>query len=189
GLASELYPPQPRGKRATLSAMSLVRKAPRGAIVVRAVAFGNPDGSVWGAGLGAGVPALVAAGSAEPVAVTIAWRADTPEWGLTGNRVSLTVSPMVPPSAEPAPQAGGVGSAGALPGHRNGRRRRDRLHRRANRAHAGAPGRVRLGPRLQRLGLGRRGGHPAGAALGVRSSSRAGTARGDRVWFRRPAGE
>jgi hypothetical protein len=90
--------------------MSLVRKAPRGAIVVRAVAFGNPDGSVWGAGLDAGVPALVAAGSAEPVAVTIAWSADTPEWGLTGDRVSLTVSPMVPPSAEPAPQADGDAS-------------------------------------------------------------------------------
>ena len=90
--------------------MSLVRKAPRSAIVVRAVAFGNPDGSVWGAGLDAGVPAVVAAGGAEPVAVTIAWNADSPEWGLSGDRVSLTVSPMLPPSPEPAPQADGDAS-------------------------------------------------------------------------------
>jgi hypothetical protein len=81
--------------------MSLVRKAPRSAIVVRAVAFGDPDGSVWGAGLDAGVPAVLAAGGAEPVATAIAWNADGPEWGLSGDRVSLTVSP----SSEPEPQA------------------------------------------------------------------------------------
>jgi hypothetical protein len=89
-------------KRATLSAMSLVRKSPHGAIVVRAVAFGNPDGSVWGAGLDAGVPALVAGDSAEPIAVAIAWNADSPEWALTGDRVSL----MVSPTSEPEHQAG-----------------------------------------------------------------------------------
>jgi hypothetical protein len=82
--------------------MSLVRKAPRGAIVVRAVAFGDPDGSVWGAGLDAGAPVMVAATGAEPVAVAIAWNADSPEWGLTGDRVSLTVSPI----PEPEHQAG-----------------------------------------------------------------------------------
>jgi hypothetical protein len=82
--------------------MSLVRKAPRSAIVVRAVAFGTPDGSVWGAGLDAGVPAVVATGGAEPVAVTLVWDADGPEWGLTGDRISLTVSP----TSEPQPPAG-----------------------------------------------------------------------------------
>ncbi len=79
--------------------MSLVRKAPRGAIVVRAVAFGTPDGSVWGAGLDAGVPAVVATGGAEPVAAAIAWDADGSEWGLSGDRVSLTVSPASEPAA------------------------------------------------------------------------------------------
>jgi hypothetical protein len=82
--------------------MSLVRKALRSAIVVRAVAFGNPDGSVWGAGLDAGVPAVVAAGGAEPVATAIAWDADGPEWGLSGDRVLLTVSP----TSEPEHRAG-----------------------------------------------------------------------------------
>jgi hypothetical protein len=82
--------------------MSLVRKAPRSAIVVRAVAFGTPDGSVWGAGLDAGVPAMVATGGAEPVAVALAWDADRPEWALSGDRISLTVSP----TAEPQPPAG-----------------------------------------------------------------------------------
>lgn len=81
--------------------MSLVRKAPRSAIVVRAVAFGNPDGSVWGAGLDAGAPALVAAAGAEPVAVTLAWNADGPEWDLSAERIALTVAPI----SEPAPPA------------------------------------------------------------------------------------
>jgi hypothetical protein len=91
--------------------MSLVRKALRSAIVVRAVAFGNPEGSIWGAGLDAGVPAVVAAGGGEPVGVAIAWNADTPEWGLRGERVSLTVSPVSEPEppasddASPAPDA------------------------------------------------------------------------------------
>jgi hypothetical protein len=81
--------------------MSLVRKAPRSAIVVRAVAFGSPDGSVWGAGLDAGVPALVATGGGEPVAVALAWDADSPEWGLSGDRISLTVSPTSEPQPPP----------------------------------------------------------------------------------------
>jgi hypothetical protein len=91
--------------------MSLVRKAPRSAIVVRAVAFGNPDGSVWGAALDAGVPAVVATGGAEPVAVALAWNADRPEWVLSGDRIALTASPISepPPPAEddepPAPVA------------------------------------------------------------------------------------
>ncbi len=82
--------------------MSLVRKAPRSAIVVRAVAFGNPDGLVWGAGLDAGVPAVIATGGGEPVAVELAWNADGPEWALSGERISLTVSP----TSEPQPPAG-----------------------------------------------------------------------------------
>jgi hypothetical protein len=82
--------------------MSLVRKASRSAIVVRALAFGTPDGSVWGAALDAGVPTLVAAGGAEPVAAAIVWNADSCEWGLSGERVSLTVSPAVSPAALPA---------------------------------------------------------------------------------------
>jgi hypothetical protein len=82
--------------------MSLVRKAPRSAIVVRALAFGNPDGSLWGAGLDAGVPAVIATGGAEPIAVALAWNADAPEWRLSGDRISLTVSP----TSEPEPPAG-----------------------------------------------------------------------------------
>ncbi|MFZ0388751.1 MAG: hypothetical protein WAL22_24010 [Solirubrobacteraceae bacterium] len=82
--------------------MSLVRKALRSAIVVRAVAFGNPDGSIWGAGLDAGAPVVVATGGAEPVATAIAWNADGPEWGLSGDRVALAVSPI----SEPEHQAG-----------------------------------------------------------------------------------
>jgi hypothetical protein len=77
--------------------MSLVRKASRGAIVVRAVAFGTLDGSVWGAGLDVGVPTLVAVGGAEPVAAAVAWHADRPEWKLSGDQVSLTVSPISEP--------------------------------------------------------------------------------------------
>ena len=75
-------------KRATLSAMSLVRKAPRSAIVVRAVAFGNPDGSVWGAGLDAGVPAVVASGGAEPVAVALGLERRQPGMGVERRRGS-----------------------------------------------------------------------------------------------------
>jgi hypothetical protein len=88
--------------------MSLVRKAPRSAIVVRAVAFGSPDGSVWGAGLDAGVPALVATGGGEPVAVALSWDAGSSEWGLRGDRISLTVSP----TSEPPPAADGESPAG-----------------------------------------------------------------------------
>jgi hypothetical protein len=86
--------------------MSLVRKASRGAIVVRAVAFGTPDGSVWGAGLDAGVPTVIAAGGAEPVATAVAWQADGSEWALSGDHVSLTVSPI----SEPEPEVGEDGS-------------------------------------------------------------------------------
>jgi hypothetical protein len=95
--------------------MSLVRKAPRSAIVVRAVAFGTPDGSVWGAGVDAGVPALVAGAGAEPVAATVDWNADSSEWGLSGERVSLTVSPAVLPAplAAAAPASPGVPAAAA----------------------------------------------------------------------------
>jgi hypothetical protein len=82
--------------------MSLVRKAPRSAIVVRAVAFGTPDGSVWGAGLDAGVPAMVATVGAEQVAIALAWNAERPEWALSGDRISVTVSP----TSEPQPPAG-----------------------------------------------------------------------------------
>jgi hypothetical protein len=91
--------------------MSLVRKALRSAIVVRAVAFGTPDGSVWGVGLDAGVPALVADGGAELVAAAITWNADGPDWGLSADRVSLTVSPAPEPEHQtgddvpPAPAA------------------------------------------------------------------------------------
>src|ERR1700753_812557 len=92
--------------------MSLVRKAPRSAIVVRAVAFGNPDGSVWGAGLDAGVPAVVATGVAGPVAVALAWNADGAEWELSGDRVALTVSPV----SEPQPPAPGDGPRGRAAG-------------------------------------------------------------------------
>jgi hypothetical protein len=82
--------------------MSLVRKAPRSAIVVRAVAFGSLDGSIWGAGLDAGVPAVVASGGAEPVAVALAWNVDSPAWELSGDRIALTASPI----CEPQPPAG-----------------------------------------------------------------------------------
>src|ERR1700722_6382909 len=91
--------------------MSLVRKALRSAIVVRAVAFGNPDGSVWGAGLDAGVPAVIASGGTDPVTVVLAWNVDSPEWDLTGDGIALTVSPVPepqPPAADdesPAPVA------------------------------------------------------------------------------------
>jgi hypothetical protein len=91
--------------------MSLVRKALRSAIVVRAVAFGNPDGSVWGAGLDAGVPAVIASGGADPVTVMLAWNVDSPEWDLSGDGIALTVSPASepqPPAADdesPAPAA------------------------------------------------------------------------------------
>ncbi len=73
--------------------MSLVRKAPRSAIVVRTVAFGSLDGSIWGAGLDAGVPAVVASGGAEPVAVALAWNVDSPAWELSGDGIALTASP------------------------------------------------------------------------------------------------
>jgi hypothetical protein len=89
--------------------MSLVRKALRSAIVVRAVAFGDPDGSVWGAGLDAGVPAVVATGGGEPVAVALAWNADGPKWGWSGDGISLTVSPVAepePPVADADPSRG-----------------------------------------------------------------------------------
>jgi hypothetical protein len=91
--------------------MSLVRKAPRSAIVVRVVAFGTPDGSIWGAGLDAGAPAVVAAGGAEPVAAAVAWSADSPEWGLSGDRVSLTVSP----ASEPEPPVGDDAASAPAP--------------------------------------------------------------------------
>jgi hypothetical protein len=89
--------------------MSLVRKALRSAIVVRAVAFGNPDGSVWGAGLDAGVPAVIASGETDPVTVVLAWNVDSPDWELSGDGIALTVSPVSkpqPPAADdesPAP--------------------------------------------------------------------------------------
>jgi hypothetical protein len=57
---------------------------------------------LWGAGLDAGVPALVAASGPAPVATAIAWNVDGPEWGLSGDRVALTVSPI----SEPEHQAG-----------------------------------------------------------------------------------
>jgi hypothetical protein len=80
--------------------MPLVRKAPRGAIVVRAVEFGDADGSVWAAGLDAGAPALIAGGGSEPVTAAIDWRVDGSDWILSGDRVSLTVTP------EPEPERG-----------------------------------------------------------------------------------
>jgi hypothetical protein len=87
--------------------MPLVRKAPRGAIVVRAVAFGDPDGSVWAAGLDAGAPALIAGGAAEPLTAAIDWRADGPDWVLSGGAVALTVTPV--PEPEPKPRRDGDG--------------------------------------------------------------------------------
>jgi hypothetical protein len=97
--------------------MSLVRKAPRSAIVVRAVAFGNPDGSVWGAGLDAGVPAVVATGVADPVAVALAWNADGAEWELSGDRVALTVSPVSEPqpAADDESPESAAGAAASVP--------------------------------------------------------------------------
>jgi hypothetical protein len=95
--------------------MSLVRKALRSAIVVRAVAFGTPDGSVWGAGLDAGVPAVVVAGGAAPVATAIAWSIDGPEWGLSGDRVALTVSPISEPEHQAGDDAGDDGHDHAPP--------------------------------------------------------------------------
>jgi hypothetical protein len=79
--------------------MPLLEKQPRDAVVVRALAFGHPDGSLWAAGLDAGAPALIAGGTAEPLAATVAWDADGSDWVLSGDAVALTVAPIGEPSA------------------------------------------------------------------------------------------
>jgi hypothetical protein len=89
--------------------MPLLGKAPRDAVVVRALAFGHPDGSLWAAGLDAGAPALIAGGAAEPLAAAVAWSGDGPDWELSGDGVSLTVSPI----DEPERGAEGSGNAAA----------------------------------------------------------------------------
>jgi hypothetical protein len=95
--------------------MPLVRKAPRGAIVVRAVAFGDADGSVWAAGLDAGAPALIAGGGAEPVTAAIDWRVDGPDWMLSGADVSLTVTPVPEPERRLDGEGDGDGSPPPAP--------------------------------------------------------------------------
>jgi hypothetical protein len=80
--------------------MPLLGKAPRDAVVVRALAFGRPDGSFWAAGLDAGAPALIA-GGAQPLAAAVTWDAEGEDWRLRGDAVSLTVSP----ADEPEPVA------------------------------------------------------------------------------------
>jgi hypothetical protein len=92
--------------------MPLLGKAPRDAVVVRALAFGDPDGSLWAAGLDAGAPGLIAGGSSGSLAVAVAWDDDGREWRLSGEGVTLTVSPMGEPkdSAEASGDAGADGS-------------------------------------------------------------------------------
>ena len=83
--------------------MPLLGKAPRSAAVVRALAFGHADGSLWAAGLDAGAPALtpalIAGGAIESLAAAVAWESDGPDWVLSGDGVALTVSPIDEPEA------------------------------------------------------------------------------------------
>lgn len=100
--------------------MPLVRKAPRGgAILVRALAFGTPDGSLWAAGVDAGGLALLAGAAGAPLRATVAWDADVqpdprgdgvaaPQWRLSGDGVELTAAAV----KQPAP-AGADGVDGA----------------------------------------------------------------------------
>lgn len=86
--------------------MPLLGKAPRDAVVVRALAFGRPDGSLWAGGLDAGAPALIV-GGAQSLAARVTWAAEGAEWRLSGDGVSLTVSP----GDEPEPVVDGSASA------------------------------------------------------------------------------
>src|ERR1700761_5383995 len=83
--------------------MPLLGNASKGAVTVRALAFGHPDGSLWAAGLDAGTPTLIAGGTAESVAVPVTWEAHAADWRLSGDGVTLTVSAVAEPEPpEPA---------------------------------------------------------------------------------------
>jgi hypothetical protein len=92
--------------------MPLLGKAPRDAVVVRALAFGRPDGSLWAAGLDAGAPALIAGGTPQPLAGPVEWEADGADWRLSGDGVSLTVVAIDEPERA-ADDAGDAGADGA----------------------------------------------------------------------------
>ena len=79
--------------------MSLVRKAPREAIVVSAVAFGRPDGSLWAMALDAGVPTLLGGGASGPFSTAVAWDVAGADWTLRADGVSLTVTPAQAPES------------------------------------------------------------------------------------------
>jgi hypothetical protein len=79
--------------------MPLLGKAPRDAVVVRALAFGHRDGSLWAAGLDAGAPALIAGGDAGSLAAPVTWEGDGSDWVLSGDGVALTVSAIAEPEA------------------------------------------------------------------------------------------
>jgi hypothetical protein len=72
-------------------------------VTVRALAFGNPDGSLWAAGLDAGAPALIAGGATDPFASAVEWTVDGAEWTLRAEGVRLTVVPTPEPEREPVP--------------------------------------------------------------------------------------
>ena len=77
---------------------------------VRALAFGTPDGSLWGAACEQGTAVLALGGSAgeRPVAVAdgLRWSLrDDGEWRLEGDGVELTVTPVSPEAGEPAADA------------------------------------------------------------------------------------
>ena len=91
--------------------MPLLGKAPRDAVVVRALAFGDPDGSLWAAGLHAGAPGLIADGPFGSLASSVTWDDDGREWRLSGEGVTLTVSPIGEPEL-PAKNSEGDGADG-----------------------------------------------------------------------------
>ena len=71
---------------------------------LRAVAFGAPDGSLWGAAILGDSPALVLAVGAEALGVARGLRvtdAGSDGWRLAGEDLELTLTPLTPPVPDP----------------------------------------------------------------------------------------
>ncbi len=67
---------------------------------LRAVAFGSPDGSLWGAAILGDSPALVLGAGAEALGVADGLSvedAGADGWRLRGERLELTLTPLAPP--------------------------------------------------------------------------------------------